>query len=211
MAGRRKRNPLDFSFDFSALDFDDPEEQAQASARKLNTRPPDFDNAEQLADLIDYSKDYFCFVPGSFIFGDFLEALCFKKHLDPSVMYITTLGMGKENADSIVNLVDYLHCKHVNLIVSHYFQGAERNDTIPYMQQEFAGKPIDIAVLRSHCKIALIRSDKGDCVISGSANLSSSNNAEQFVIQHDAGVVDYVQSRMDEVMRRFTVYKGKEN
>ena len=55
MAGRRKRKPLDFSFDFSTLDFDDPEEQVQASARKLNTRPPDFANAEQLADLIDYS------------------------------------------------------------------------------------------------------------------------------------------------------------
>lgn len=206
---KRKRKDLDFSFDFSSLDFDDPEEQ-RIEARKLNVRPVDFENAEALADSIEYGKEYFCFVSGSFIFGDFMEALCFKKHLDPSVMYITTLGMGKENVDSIVNLVDYLQCKQVNLIVSHYFHKAERHDVVPYMFQEFAGKPINVAALRSHCKIALVRSGKGDCVMSGSANLSSSSNAEQFVIQTDPKIVDYVQGRLDEIMNRFSIFHGME-
>ena len=206
---KRKLNGGDFSFDFSSLDFDDPEEQ-KVELRKLNVRPVDFDNAEQLADAVEYGKDYFCFVSGSFIYGDFLEALCFKKHLDPDVVYITTLGMGKQNVDSIVNLVDYLHCKKVNLIVSHYFHRVKCNDIIPYMFGEFKGKPIDVAALRSHCKISLVKSKKGDCVMHGSANLSSSSNAEQFVIQTQPELVKYVQERLDEIMERFTIFRGME-
>lgn len=126
-------------------------------------------------------------------------------------MYITTLGMGQDNIDSIVNLVDYLGCEKVNLIVSHYFAGVERHKLIPYMRQEFSGRPIDVAVLQSHCKIALIYSNKGNILISGSANLSSSNNVEQFVIMHDPAAIAYVKRRLDNIMARFTVFKGAEN
>lgn len=66
----------------------------------------------------------------------------------------------------------------------------------------------DIAVLQSHCKICLIRSPKGDAAICGSANLSSSNNVENFVLLHDRAVIDYLQARLDNVMERFTVFRG---
>lgn len=207
---RRKKKETGFSFDFSALKFSNQAED-ETEIPKLSTETAAFENAEAMADRIDYGKDYFCFVPGNFVFGDFLEALVFKKRLMPSEMYITTLGMSQDNVDSIVNLVDYLGCKKVNLLVSHYFHGVERHKLVPYMEREFSGKPIDVAVLQSHCKIALIFSNKGNILISGSANLSSSNNVEQFIIMHDPNTIDYVKARLDNVMERFTIYHGLES
>lgn len=209
VAKSKKRN-AGFSFDFSALSFHGAEPE-QEEIPKLNTEPVAFENAEAMAGAIDYGKDYFALVSGNFIFGDFIEALCLKKELEPSAIYLTTLGMSKDNVDSIVNLVDYLGCDKVNLLVSHYFSGTERNGLMPYIRQEFAGRPVDVAVLQSHCKIALIFSDKGDVMISGSANLSSSNNVEQFIIMHDRAAIEYTRARLDNIMRRFTVYSGLES
>lgn len=213
MARRRKKKRKDgFSFDFSALTFEPPErEEPGMEIPQLSLEPVMFDHAEAMVDSMDYTKDYFALVSGNFIFGDFIEALCFKKRLAPSEIYLTTLGMSAENADSIVNLVDYLHCEKVNLLVSHYFAGVERNKLVPYMQKEFSGKPVDVAVLQSHCKIALIFSKQGNVMISGSANLSSSHNVEQFILLHDPAAIQYVKRRLDHIMERFTVFYGRES
>lgn len=207
----RKKSNKDFKFDFSSLDFDfgadTPEDEVQ-EIPKLNIKPVMFDNAIEASRVIEWDKDYICFLAGSFIFGDFFEALCFEKLLKPTAIYITTLGMSKNNVDSIVNMVDFLGVKQVNLVISHYFAGVERHNIIPYMEQEFKGKPIDFAVLQSHCKIALICSPQGDCLISGSANLSSSNNVEQIMITHSQSAIDFIKQKLDKVMQKFTVYKG---
>jgi hypothetical protein len=76
------------------------------------------------------------------------------------------------------------------------------------MEKEFAGEPIDVAVLASHCKLCLIRSYKGDILITGSANLSSSNNVEQFIITHDKTAIDYIENKLSYIFDRFTVYRG---
>lgn len=162
---RKKKTGTGISFDFSSLTFAQSAEEDREEIPKLSAEPAAFENAERMAESMDYSRDYFCFVPGNFVFGDFLEALCYKKRLTPDEVYITTLGMSQDNIDSIVNLTDYLGCKKVGLIVSHYFAGVERHKLIPYMRQEFAGKPIDVAVLQSHCKIALIFSPRGNILI----------------------------------------------
>ncbi len=206
---KRKRKSDGFSFDFSSLTFGNTAQEVE-EIPKLTTEPAAFENAERMAESIDYDKDYFALVSGSFIFGDFIEALIYKHELAPSSVYITTLGMSKDNVDSIVNLVDYLGCGKVNLLVSNYFRALERHKLVPYMQREFAGKPVDVGVLASHCKIALIFSDKGNIMMSGSANLSSSNNVEQFIIQHDPATIAYVKDRLDSIMQRFTVYHGME-
>lgn len=205
---RRKTKDDNLNFDFSSLDFTDQKEEQAREVPRLTLEPACFENAEIMAESLDYSKDYMCFVSGTFIFGDFIEALVYHKQLAPREIYITTLGMSQNNVDSIVNLVDYLGTQHVDLIVSHYFAGVERHELIPYMQQEFKNKPVDVAVLKSHCKICLIRSDKGDIAITGSANLSSSANVEQFVIAHDKGLIDFLENKLQEIMNRFTVIRG---
>lgn len=209
MGKRKPKTAGDFTFNFSSLTFGQgaPEEK---EIPRLSTEPAAFENAESMADRINYGKDYFAFVSGKFIFGDFIEALCYKKRLAPSAVYLTTLGMSAENVDSIVNLVDYLGCRRVNLLVSHYFAQVEKNRLVPYMKREFTSKPVDVAVLQSHCKIALIFSEKGDVLISGSANISSSNNVEQFIIMHDAETIRFVRERLDGIMEKFTLFSGQE-
>lgn len=101
-----KKNSKSFSFDFSSLDFTDPDDEQLQEVPHLSLTPACFENAEDLIDKLDYSKDYFCFVSGTFIFGDFIEALLYKYMLKPSKIYITTLGMSSENIDSIVNMTN---------------------------------------------------------------------------------------------------------
>ncbi len=74
MKKRKKGGGLDFSFDFSALSFGDPEGE-QEEIPRLNTGPVIFDNALEMVGQMDYTKDYFALVSGQFVFGDFIEAL----------------------------------------------------------------------------------------------------------------------------------------
>jgi hypothetical protein len=123
---KKKRKPIDFSS--MSFDLDNILNQNQSpdvekefiKAARLNYEPVCFDNAVEAAGVVDYQKDYFCFVSGKFIFGDFIEALLFKKALNPKRVYITTLGMSAENIDSIVNLT-VLGAEEVNLIWSGNF------------------------------------------------------------------------------------------
>ena len=111
----RKKKAMDFSsldLNLDALgDWGGDEEKAEKEfirAAKLNLSPVTWDNAEAAADAVDYDKDYFALLSGRFIFGDFIEALIYKKELLPHRVYITTLGMSRENIDSIVNIAGYL-------------------------------------------------------------------------------------------------------
>lgn len=205
---RKKRN---LAFDFSSLDFSMPVFSPDEEARPINRLSPvpvSDENAEALARHIDWQRDYIALVSGAFIFGDFLELLLYVHDLRPTAVYITTLGMSENNMDSIVNMVEYLGAEKVNLIISQYFESVKRNDMFPMMKRKFEGYPVDVATLQTHCKIFIVRSPKGDAAITGSANLSSCNGVEQFVIMHDPKAIDYLQDRLDNVMERFTVYRG---
>ena len=208
---KKSNNLFDFSslsFDLGFSDVESEKEREFIRAACLNRQPVMFERAVDMVTALDITQNYFCLVSGSFIFGDFIEALCYVHDLKPRTIYLTTLGMSFDNADSIVNLVDYLGCQHVNLIVSNYFVAKERHNMVEYIVQEFTGKPISVAVLASHCKIALIESDKGNIVITGSANLSSSNNVEQFEFIHDDIIFEYIKSLLDSIIEKYTVIDG---
>lgn len=212
-----KKKKIDFSsldFDFDSVTLGGEEDDAAAEkefikAARLNLRPVTWENAEDAAKAIDYTKDYFAFTSGRFVFGDFIEALCYVQQLLPEKVYVTTLGMGRENIDSLVNIAGYLGCKQLNLIVSNYFIAMERNKLVPYMVREFTGLPIDVAVLASHCKLCLIDSPKGKLIMAGSANLSSSNNVEQIMLWHDDLLFKKMQSTLDSVMSKFCILHGE--
>jgi hypothetical protein len=215
---KRKNNGIDFSsldFDLSKIwgknetDDDEAEKDFIRSAN-LNCSVVCFESAQKMAKAIDLDQSYFCLLNGKFIFGDIFEALAYEKQLKPKYLLITTLGMSKENADSLVNLVDYLGCEHIDLIVSGYFAAMERRKNIPYMAQEFAGRPINVAVLSSHCKIALMETEDGrKIVFAGSANLSSSNSLENLMIFRDDAVYNYIKEKLTPVMRRFEIIHGE--
>jgi hypothetical protein len=79
--------------DFSSVDFDlgnilnqnnSPDvEKEFIQAARLNYEPVAFENACEAAEYVDITKDYFCLVSGKFVFGDFIEALLYKKRLRP--------------------------------------------------------------------------------------------------------------------------------
>ena len=211
----RKKKAMDFSsldLNLDALgDWGGDEEKAEKEfirAAKLNLSPVTWDNAEAAADAVDYDKDYFALLSGRFIFGDFIEALVYKKELLPHRVYITTLGMSRENIDSIVNIVGYLGCEHLNLIVSNYFVAMERAKLVPYMISQFTGQHINVAALASRCKICLIESDKGNLIIMGSANLSSSNNVEQIMMFHDDKLFRKIKTLLNGIMKKFCILRG---
>ena len=204
----------DLNFDLNLDLFADPPEPTEKEyirAARIPYKPVCYKNAQEMAEDLDITQDYFCMVSGSFIFGDIFEALIDKAGIPVKKMYVSTLGMSEENVDSLVNLVEYLGVEELNLIVSSYFVGVERQGLIPYLIREFSGLPVKMAVVGSHAKIALIDYGENRLVIHGSANLSSSRNLETFFITHDPDVYDFVEKIYSGIMEKYLVIDGKEN
>ena len=205
---------LNFDFGFGTNDVEDEPDDGQASEKEyiraahLPHKPVCYKNAQDMVAGLDIRQDYFCMVSGSFIFGDFLEALIDRHKFIVQRMYVSTLGMSEDNVDSLVNLVKYLHVQELNLIVSGYFVGVERHGLIPYLAKEFAGLPIRVAVVASHAKITLIDFGALRIVIHGSANLSSSRNLETFYFTHDPAVFSFVENIYKNIMERWTIIDG---
>lgn len=205
------------SFDFSSLTFhpedmpafSDKKEKEFIRKAKIRHKPIIYKNALDMAQAMDIREEYFCLVSGSFIYGDFIEALCDIHRLRPRRVLITTLGLNQNNVDSLVNLVDYLGAKEVGLVVSTYFYDTEKTKLLPYMMEEFAGRPMSVAVCASHTKICLIDSESaGKIVMFGSANLSSSDNLEEFALIHDGEVFAFCEQLITGVLRDFKIYDG---
>lgn len=153
-------------------------------------------NAEKLvADLGPIPAGFraFVIVDGKFIFGDFIEALIVKNNWRCRELTISTLSMSQENVDSLANLITGGYLQALNLIVSHYFFANERQDLIPYLYKTLdQGDVLQVAVASVHTKIAMIRTECGRKItIHGSANLRSSSNIEQIVIEHSPDLFDF--------------------
>lgn len=156
-------------------------------------------NAEKLAhDIGDLPLNYRAFVilDGKFIFGDFLEALIVKNDWLCEELTISTLSMSRENVDSLANLVNGGYLKQLNLIVSHYYFSTERRALMPYIYEQLdKGDILQLAVASVHTKIAMIRTQCGKKItIHGSANLRTSSNIEQIVIEHTPKLFDFCAS-----------------
>lgn len=205
-------------FDFSSLSFDfdlfgdsddeDKETRELIKTAKLSFRPVVFENALDMAKEIDLTQDYFALVSGAFVFGDLLEALCWKKALRPKKLYVTTLGLSPDNVDSLVNMTDYLFVPEINLIISSYYASVERNKNIPYMIDQFSGRNINVAVCANHAKLALWECEEQSFLMFGSANLASSANLEVFAMTHDPETVGFTKRLLSGIMKKWTVIRG---
>lgn len=127
----------------------------------------------------------YCVVAGSFIFGDFIEALITEKGWRAKELLISTLAMSENNVDSLGNLLLGGHVDSIDLIVSDWFFAHERRNLIPYLYEELdQGNRFQLAVAGSHCKVCIFETYCGrHIVIHGSANLRSSGCMEQFMIE----------------------------
>jgi hypothetical protein len=155
-------------------------------------------NADKLAQDIGSIPDgfrAFVILDGKFIFGDFIEALIVRNNWLCEELTISTLSMSQDNVDSLHNLIKGGYLKSLNLIVSHYYFANERNadGLMPYLYEKLdVDDVLQVAVASVHTKIAMIRTACGKKItIHGSANLRTSSNIEQIVIEHSPSLFDF--------------------
>jgi hypothetical protein len=205
----------DEQLEFNLEDFDlkDIEENGENGFIKpvFNKKPikVDYENAVSLARKVKLFKgeQLHSIVTGSFIFVDFIEALLTEKNVSCEEMYISTLGMSQGNADSLAGLFETGHLKKLSLTISNYFYSHERNGLIKYMYDIFKGKAFDLIVFRNHTKIVLMKIDELRLVITGSANLRSSNCIEQFIIQESEELYSHYEQFFKEKAEIYSITK----
>lgn len=180
-----------------------------------------YTNAEKLASEINLPPGgrAYCFVNGSFIFGDFLEA--FLVHHDYHVrrMIVTALSIKHENVDSLRNLLEGGYVDQLGLIVSDYNFAHGRYDLMPYVAEQlgYDGRWQDgrfaFAAVRNHSKICLLDTHCGrKLVLHGSANLVSSGNVEQFCIEDNPALYDFNHAYLAGLLRKYSVlHAGKDD
>ena len=206
---------LDFQInfdDFSDLEFD--------IALEFDTRiinPPrikeitenllKYEYALDLAKKIVIEKNcrYFCITNGSFISGDFIEALIVKNNFHVKKMTVSTLSLSQNNVDSFINLIKGGFVEQLNLIVSVYFFSHERHGLINYIYKNLdIDNKFQLAVANTHCKTCIIETyDDLYIVIHGSNNLRSSGNIEQFSIEESKELFDFNNDYQDRIIEKF--------
>lgn len=153
-----------------------------------------YKKAEELAESVDTSSGFrhYSIVDGSFVFGDFIEALIVKNNWYCEEMFISTLSLNENNIDSLENLFNGGYLGKLTLVVSAYFYSHERqpNRLIDYILRSLdKDDRLDLVVTRSHCKICQFSTDKGHKItMRGSANLRSSQNLEQLDIDDNEDI-----------------------
>jgi len=146
---------------------------------------------DEMKDKIRNGDRLFCLAAGGFIFGDLIEALAVQANMLIEEMTISTLSLSKNNVDSLENLIvgDYL--RKLNLIISDYFFSHNRQN-IQYVYDKLdINNSFQLAVASVHTKIILIKTKNKKIVISGSANLRSSDSIECFEIETNEELYDF--------------------
>lgn len=180
----------DSQLDFCATDFTFAEMKSEESVLfkpKFNSIPKvvQYDNAQQLANRVKLfpGEQLHGIVDGSFIFGDFIEALIMEKDVVCHEMHLSTLSMSQNNIDSLVNLFQAKRLDSLTLLLSNYFYSHEKFRLVKYLHGELARYKYNLMIRRSHTKICLMSVNNIKLVLSGSANLRSSNCIEQIILQ----------------------------
>lgn len=181
---------IDTDIDFDVGDFALLEEDEETRilkprmAKSAVYTSVDYTHAEEMARQVDLSPGSrtTVIVPGNFIFGDLLESLVLDRGIDADEMTISTLSISEDNIDSLKNIMLLRPDMRLTLILSGFFYSHYKHDLVPYIYQELdIDNKFQLAITNTHMKVALIHSKKGNCyTMTGSANLRSSSNLEQF-------------------------------
>lgn len=178
---------------------------------EINEKYLKYKNAEKLAkDIkIDTKSRYFVIIDGSFYFGDFIEALIVENDWNCLNMTISTLSMNQNNVDSLANLLQGDYVQNLNLIVSDYFFAHERNGLVPYIYQELdKDDKFQLAAAGTHCKLCIIETECGKkIIIHGSANLRTSSNIEQFVIEESEELYNFNHDFQNRIIEKYKTIK----
>lgn len=170
-----------------------------------------YSKAEDLAKKIRIGDKtrYYVIAGGGFIFGDFIEAFIITNNAKCRRVMISTLSLSQNNIDSLANLLNTEYIDQLDMVVSDHFYSHERSGLIPYMYKELdKNNKFQLATAGSHTKICLIETLGGKhIVIHGSANLRSSSNIEQFVIEENKGLFDFWYDYHNRILGKYKTIK----
>jgi hypothetical protein len=209
----------DFSagFDFDMDSFSDEEVDMDMEFETRYIKPPKtkeiseinlkYSDAGKLAKeiKIEAQSRYFAVIAGSFYFGDFIEALIIENNWLVKEMTISTLSLNENNIDSLVNLIEGDYLQKLNIIISDFFFSHERHNLVKYMYQELdKDNRFQLAVAGTHCKLCIFKTACGKyIVIHGSANLRSSGNIEQIVIEESKVLFDFNNKYQNAIISKY--------
>jgi hypothetical protein len=166
-----------------------------------------YKNAESLANDINFNENnrYFVIIDGSFFFGDFIEAFLVKHNIHVKKMTISTLSMNKNNVDSLFNLINGNYIDELNLVLSDYFYGHEKHDLVPYIYETLdIDNKFQLSFAGTHCKICIFETVNGrKFVFHGSANLRSSSNIEQIMLEENEGLYDFMDEIQNNILNEY--------
>lgn len=192
---------INLSFDFESRYIKPPR------TKEIKPSMIKYAYADKLAKDISLVKccEYHVVVNGSFIFGDLIESIVVNNNFHVKKMTISTLSMSQNNIDSLYNLINGQYLDELNLIVSDHFFSHERHNLIKYCYDRLDINNIfQLAVCRTHCKLCIIETHCGlKLVFHGSANMRSSANIEQFVIQENEDIFDFHNEYQDKIIETF--------
>ena len=174
-----------------------------------------YEHAQKLADEIDITetKRAFAIIAGTFIFGDFIEALIKKYDWHVKKMTISTLSMTEANVDSLANLLNGDYVDELDLIISGFHYSHKRWTIVKYTYDELdKDNRFQLAVADCHTKICIFETHCGrKIIIHGSANLCSSGCIEQVVIEQSAALYDFNYEIHQKIIKIFkTINKDSE-
>ncbi len=181
--------------------------------KEIPERRMKYSLAEKLAkDLIpEAGCRYYVILDGKFIAGDFIEAFIVEHNLHCKSMTISTLSMSENNVDSLANILNGGFVDELNLIVSDFFFSHERRNLIPYIYENLdKNDSFQLAVAGTHCKTCQFETHDGRFfVIHGSANLRSSSNIEQIMIEENKELYDFNLEYQLAIIEKYkTIKKG---
>lgn len=210
-----------FSIDFEDLDFDlddfdleeiEPDTKTRILQPRIDTsiltQTVHFNHAEELADRIDLSGKTrtYAWVSGSFIFGDILEALWRRRNIDIKSLSMVSLSISEENIDSWAGLLHQGNLEKLNLVCSAYFYSHYKFDMVPYLYQQIGNDPrVQIAFGAYHMKVITLETHHGNTLtIHGSANMRSSMNVEQIMVEpNNRELHDFNARLIDEICDKY--------
>jgi hypothetical protein len=178
---------------------------------ELSERFIKYQYAQDLVNDIEITKGcrHFVIISGTFIFGDFFEALVVKNNYHVKSLTISTLSLSQENIDSLKNLIVGNFVDELNIIVSDYFYSHERGNLVKYMYDELDhDDKFQLAVAGTHCKICTIETHCGmNIVVHGSANLRSSGNLEQISIEDNKPLLEFNKEIFTNILTKYSTIK----
>jgi len=170
-----------------------------------------YSKAMKLSKDIQLHKNsrYFVILDGHFIFGDLIESILTSRNWYAKKMTISTLSMSLNNIFSLQNLLKGDFIGELNLIVSDYFYSHERNGLIKDIYENLdIDNKFQLAVASTHCKICQFETENNRfIVIHGSANLRSSSNIEQIVIEENEELYRFNDDFQSRIINKYATIK----